>query len=95
MKRINKAKKLWLALPLALALLLTACSATHGVDKEIDATAASQLASNIVDEEIAQLYDDYAAYYTETEFKIMMEDYEGAFGGIGLSMLDVDGDIVV
>lgn len=37
---------------------------------------------------IAELYDDYAYYYNEEEFKVLLEDYEGSFGGVGISMIN-------
>ncbi|MDO4732108.1 MAG: S41 family peptidase [Bacillota bacterium] len=50
----------------------------------------------LLEEHIASLYDDYAYYYTKEEFDVLLEDYEGSFGGIGVSMINnVDGNIEV
>ncbi|MCR4963869.1 MAG: S41 family peptidase [Firmicutes bacterium] len=34
-----------------------------------------------------ELHDDYFTYFTEEEYRLMLDDYNGTFGGIGVAML--------
>ena len=49
-----------------------------GVSKEIDATATSAIAEQVVEAKIDEFYDDYASYYTPVEYQRMVEDYTGS-----------------
>lgn len=95
-------KKKLLQTLLAAAVLLTAvaccsCSSSSfpGADREIDAAAVSATVQEVIADEIEALYDDYAAFYTPDEYRRMVEDYQGSFGGIGVSMIESDGEVVV
>ena len=88
-------KKLLCVTLIAGTLFLCSCSADPGTSKEIDATAASVLAQQVVEAKVDEFYDDYAAYYTPTEYQRMVEDYQGSFGGIGITMVEVDGEVTV
>ena len=39
--------------------------------------------------------DDYSTYYTPKEYQAMLEDTAGEFSGIGVQILDVNGQVVV
>ena len=76
-------------------VVLSACDNKPGWNKEIDADAISEQVEVIVAEKIDELYDDYATYYTPNEYAILFEDYQGSFGGVGISMVEVEGRITV
>lgn len=60
-----------------------------------DIQAVSHLARQAVSGFTENLYDKYAAYYSPSEYTLMYEDYQGTFGGVGISMTSVDNYIVV
>ena len=79
-----------------IALSLCACAAAPGGGRDIDTAAASDKALTAVNAETDELYDKYAAYYTASQYKVLFDDYNGTFGGIGVSMAaNKDGEIVV
>lgn len=39
--------------------------------------------------------DDYSVYYTPKEYKAMLEDTAGEFSGIGVQIIDINGQVVV
>ena len=80
---------------LLLAVALASCAADPGAERPIDAAAQASLASTLVADEIAVLYDDYAAYYTPLEYRLLYEDFQGSFGGVGISMVQLDGEVAV
>jgi carboxyl-terminal processing protease len=41
------------------------------------------------------ILDDYSVYYTPKEYQAMLEDTAGEFSGIGVQIIDVDGQVVV
>jgi len=80
---------------LLLALLLGSCASEPGTDRSIDAMAKSDQAELVVANKIDELYDDYATYYTREEYSLMFEEYQGSFGGVGISMVEIDNEVVV
>ena len=34
-----------------------------------------------------ELHDDYFTYFTEDEYRLLLDDYNGTFGGVGIAML--------
>lgn len=51
---------------------------------------AAALARSCVQDQIGEYYDNYFYYYTHDEYEQMMADYQGSFGGIGISMINND-----
>ena len=41
------------------------------------------------------ILDDYSVYYTPKEYRAMLEYYEGEFPGIGVQIIDLNGQVVV
>lgn len=41
------------------------------------------------------LLDDYSTYYTPKEYQAMLEDTAGEFSGIGVQIMDINGQVVV
>ena len=69
---------------------------TIGMSSEPLPEAATSQVTEAIDLQIEEFYDNYAYYYTEQEFKTFLEDYEGSFGGVGVSMSNnQNGDIQV
>lgn len=91
-------KKLSLLIILpCLCLALAACGAAEAADApaaDLDRAAATALAA--VDQHIEELRDNYCVYYDPDEYRLMIEDYAGSFGGVGVSMtLSDDGYVTV
>lgn len=79
---------------LCLCLALAACGGTEAAPADVDKAAATALAS--LDRHIEELRDNYCVYYDPDEYRLMIEDYTGSFGGVGVSMiLSDDGYITV
>lgn len=88
-------KRLLPYLLLLMVLTCSSCAGGPGTDQTIDAMIESDQAGAVVTTMIAQLYDDYATYYTPEEYTLMFENYQGSFGGIGISMVEIDNEVVV
>ena len=89
-------KKLLCAILITGTLFLCSCDTSRaGVSKEIDATATSAIAEQVVEAKVDEFYDDYASYYTPVEYQRMVEDYTGSFGGIGITMVENEGEVTV
>lgn len=88
-------KKILLSLVVAAACFSAGCSDIAGNAIPIDAASVSQTVVADVSEYIDGLYDDYAAYFTPEEYQLLYEENTGSFGGIGVSMVNVDDSIVV
>lgn len=87
-------------LPFILGLCLLLCPSPAAGEEPAapgaEASAAATLAAATVSAHIDGLYDSYCHYYTADEFQLMYADYNGAFGGVGVSMtLDQEGYVVV
>jgi len=84
------------ALTLVLALLLCPGTALAGQRAGYNVTADLEKAGTVLAEHIENLRDDYAYYFTPEEYRLMFDDYQGEFGGVGISMIDNDqGEVVV
>ncbi|MBR5429640.1 MAG: PDZ domain-containing protein [Firmicutes bacterium] len=96
---LRKTVKLFIALLLLLCLTpaspALAENAADPAAPAVDLTAARTAALTALDGHIADLRDNYCAYYTEQEYQLMLEEYAGSFGGVGVSMIQEDGYIVV
>jgi carboxyl-terminal processing protease len=77
------------------ALALASCAVAPGREDEIDATADAAAATSVVQAKIDALYDDYAMYYTPLEYQLLYEDFQGSFGGVGISMVEIEGEVAV
>lgn len=101
MKRISR--RLALLLLLGALFLRGAAGEAAPVEsltaEDLSATPVGQAAlrtEQALSLHIQDLYDDYAYYYTTEEFTTILEDYEGTFGGVGISMINnADGNIEV
>ena len=81
---------------LLLAVTLLCCACEGGRNLRVDTVPLAETALAAVDDEIDELADNYAAYFTPAQYKLMQDDYTGSFGGVGVSMaLDDKGEIVV
>ena len=79
---------------LCLCLALAACGGPEAASADLDKAASAALAA--LDEHIEEMRDNYCTYYDPDEYRLMMEDYAGSFGGVGVSMiLGDDGYITV
>ena len=92
-------KKL-ISLLLAACLLLTACAAPDPAQAEIEAQAQAvdsgrEKALAALSEHIDSLYDKFCTYYDADEYRLMLQDYSGSFGGVGISMIRDEDYIVV
>lgn len=95
---MNKKSSLFAILLLACLLAFAACAAPLDIDEantNPDITAASLQITETVNSFCEALYDDYAFYFTPDQYRIMRDDYEGVFGGIGVKMTDADGEIKI
>lgn len=88
-------KKLLLILPLALILLFAGAAAAMAAESAPAVAPRAEAAHAVLKAHIAGLYDDYAAYYTADEYRMMIDDYQGAFGGVGIYMLTVENEVVI
>ncbi|NLF79803.1 MAG: PDZ domain-containing protein [Clostridia bacterium] len=95
MKRKQRRNCLFATVVLLFSLALASCAADPGVQRPIDAAAYASFAADLVADEISALYDDYAAYYTPLEYRLLYEDFQGSFGGVGISMLQIDNEVTV
>ncbi len=83
-------KKLLPILLLLLVLLLSSCSSAEAstTPAEWNITALLETANTAVNAQLESLYDDYAAYYTPSEYDMLYTTITGTFGGIGVSMVE-------
>ena len=98
---INKKPLLYITcIAFICAFLLTGCGTLPAASSDDnsafpDMTAAAAIAGEVVSLRIADLQDDYAYYFTADEYRMMVDDYEGSFGGIGVSMVNDDDNNVI
>lgn len=89
-------KKILVSVTLLLCLLLTTAGSAAAEPAPGSARAPqAEAVFHLVEQQIDQLYDNYATYYTAAEYRMMIDSYEGAFGGVGIYMLMVDDEVVV
>ena len=84
------------ALFIAALLLLAPAAPAEAGTAPADLGAAAVKAAAALDSHITELTDNYCTYYTPDEYQMMIQEYAGAFGGVGVSMIqDDDGYITV
>ena len=88
-------KKLYLTLiSLCACLFLAACGGAEAAPADLDKAAAVAVAA--LDGHVEEMRDNYCVYYDPDEYRLMIEDYTGSFGGVGVSMiLSDDGYVTV
>ena len=83
-----------LCLCLALAPWCAAKASAEAPAADLDKAASTALAA--LDRHIEEMRDNYCVYYDPDEYRLMMGDYAGSFGGVGVSMiLGDDGYVTV
>ena len=83
-----------LCLCLALAPWCAAKASAEAPAADLDKAASTALAA--LDRHIEEMRDNYCVYYDPDEYQLMMGDYAGSFGGVGVSMiLSDDGYVTV
>ena len=68
-----------------------ATNAGETPDLPLDTAASIETVNAFCD----TFYDKYATYFTAEEYQMMYDDYQGSFGGIGVSMLTVEENIQI
>ena len=88
-----------IVLPLLVLLLLcggcTTDFAVDSVEYSLDTAQFNEQAVTAIAEVRQELYDYYFTYYTADELKLLLDDYEGAFGGVGIAMFIVDDQVMI
>ena len=89
--REGKSAGRWLLLLMSIIGLVSLSSPAWAGETEEGNSPSSiaevaQLAHSVITAQIEQYYDHYFYYYTAEEYQMMIEDYEGSFGGVGISM---------
>ena len=79
-------KKL-LCLPLLALFLLLPFPAAQAEDAGARMEEARHAALTALDQHIEELADSYCVYYTADEYRLMLQEYAGSFGGVGISMI--------
>ena len=92
-------KKFLFGLTLALVLPLMATGASAAADTA-DTTASplapqAEAVFGLIEDQVEALYDHYATYYDPDEYRMMIDSYEGTFGGVGIYMLNENEEVVV
>ncbi len=92
----NICRIMWVCLLLSLVLACAACGAVLPPIVGPAVRDALPKVQDALEQQLDTLYDRYAYYYQPDEYRTMMEDYEGSFGGVGISMINnEDGNIEV
>lgn len=86
---------LWLALLAGCGMFAVQTGDEPSAAPVADIRSATDKALSLASALCAREHDDYATYYTAEEYRLMYEDYQGSFGGVGIQMLAEDGYVVV
>ena len=83
---------------LLISLLLCLCPGCALASAEAsgyDITGCLGTAQAVVSQHIQELRDNYSYYFGQEEYELMFDEYQGEFGGVGVSMIDNDQEEVV
>lgn len=84
-----------LILIISLALAMAGCASPAEEGPAADIAAAAAASQTALTAQLTAMHDNYAAYYTADEYRLMFDDYQGSFGGVGISMTEDQGEIIV